>query len=819
HLDVPPAHREQVGAETVGLGAWLFYARAHPPEVPDYAQAALHLLRHGADPPGPSEPGASPPRSGELMDLDLPPVPPAGRNAPAPPRPADWGGQLIDLDPPTTFPAAYRESPGRQAPDTRATMPLSPGPLSPGPLSPGAARDGRHRRRAPGEWDGQLMDLDAPPALLRAGHDVQAPPPPLDWEGDLMELDQPGQPRQPRQPRDRPPAPPARQRGPRRRLFQGADEDVQGVKVPGIPGRNTLPPLLGAGQEVPGPAARADVLDPDDLGILLRNPFQTGQPGSAAPGRGTAGPGQRPDRHAGPGQVADRTGPVATTPPERPAAVRFPATPDPAEEQVGTTLQLFAGAGVLTLASEEAGLRAVAVNEYAWAENQTLLGNRAAPFDRSAAASGSLRDPWPLVEGDVRAFDFSPLKGWIDGLVGSTPCPDWSEAARGRRQGEQGQRNLWPEFLRVVRETEPKWAMSENVSGMLEPDNKPYFDYVLRQLAAPFVEPVPGEDWRVHDQRVIAALQDPAADPAQRYDVQWVEVDAADYGVPQNRRRVFVVAIRRDLGLPRWKPPQPTHSRLALWHSQQSGEYWRRHPGVTPRPEQVPDHLPRADGKKSWVTIRDAIAGLPAPRNPADGDLHPSGWLHHYSWPGAREYSHQPGSDPDAPSRTITTNPVSAMLRLDDGTVRFLTVAEVKQLVGLPKWWWLAGSRQEQIAQLGNAVPALLARAFADSIVATLRSGGTTGPAPATRPPTKPGPAQQDPEGGSGGHELAEEDDTPPGPATLPSGLVTTPAGHQLQRADAGTYRIRLPGQRPGLDILIVRGDILDQPVQGIVSA
>ncbi|HMH90354.1 MAG TPA: DNA cytosine methyltransferase, partial [Streptosporangiaceae bacterium] len=127
HLDVPPAHREQVGAETVGLGAWLFYARGHPPEVPDYAQAALHLLRHGAEPPGPGEPGASPQGGGEHMDLDLPPVPPAGRNAPAPPRPADWGGQLIDLDPPATFPAAYRESPGRQAPDTRATMPLPRG--------------------------------------------------------------------------------------------------------------------------------------------------------------------------------------------------------------------------------------------------------------------------------------------------------------------------------------------------------------------------------------------------------------------------------------------------------------------------------------------------------------------------------------------------------------------------------------------------------------------------------------------------------------------------------------------------------------------
>ncbi|HMH94583.1 MAG TPA: proline-rich domain-containing protein, partial [Streptosporangiaceae bacterium] len=80
-----------MGAETVGLGAWLFYARAHPPEVPDYAQAALHLLRHDADPPGPSEPGASPQGGGEPMDLD--PVSGAG-----PPVPGDAGRPVRALD-------------------------------------------------------------------------------------------------------------------------------------------------------------------------------------------------------------------------------------------------------------------------------------------------------------------------------------------------------------------------------------------------------------------------------------------------------------------------------------------------------------------------------------------------------------------------------------------------------------------------------------------------------------------------------------------------------------------------------------------------
>ena len=112
---------------------------------------------------------------------------------------------------------------------------------------------------------------------------------------------------------------------------------------------------------------------------------------------------------------------------------------------------------------------------------------------------------------------------------------------------------------------------------LLRPSFKAYYEYILRELAAPFEERVNGEDWRDHDLRLAKALEDRDADPERRYDVKYLLVNAADYGVPQIRFRVFVVAFRRDLGLADWRFPAPTHSEDALRRDQASGRYWKRH--------------------------------------------------------------------------------------------------------------------------------------------------------------------------------------------------------------------------------------------------
>lgn len=115
-------------------------------------------------------------------------------------------------------------------------------------------------------------------------------------------------------------------------------------------------------------------------------------------------------------------------------------------------------------------------------------------------------------------------------------------------KGYDDPRNLWPELFRCVRQTRPRAVIAENVKGLLRPSFKPYYDYILRELAAPFERRVDNEDWDDHDARLMRVLR-VQGEPTERYDVRYLLVNVADYGVPQARWRVFVVAFCRDLGL------------------------------------------------------------------------------------------------------------------------------------------------------------------------------------------------------------------------------------------------------------------------------
>ena len=397
--------------------------------------------------------------------------------------------------------------------------------------------------------------------------------------------------------------------------------------------------------------------------------------------------------------------------------------------EIGTSIELFTGGGGLALAMHDAGFRhlvAVEIDERACA---TLAANKAVPCDSLGAQPAVAGGAWPLVGGDVRRVDFGRWRGEVDVVAGGVPCQPWSLG--GAHRGYDDSRNLWPELFRCVRETRPRAIVAENVKGLLRPSFRAYYEYILRELAAPFEERVADEDWRDHDLRLAKALDDREADPERRYDVTYLLVNAADYGVPQVRYRVFVVAFRRDLGLAGWRMPAPTHSEAALSRDQASGRYWRRH-GIRRRPGLVPSPPPPADGKLPWRTIRDAIGDLPEPREPLAARLESPGWLHHYGWPGAREYPGHTPNDLDRPAKTVKAGVHGVpggetVLRRDDGSIRYMTVREVARIMTFPDTWRLAGPRGEQMRQLGNAVPVALGTVMADAVAAALRS--TIGPA------------------------------------------------------------------------------------------
>ena len=396
-----------------------------------------------------------------------------------------------------------------------------------------------------------------------------------------------------------------------------------------------------------------------------------------------------------------------------------------------SSVELFSGGGGLALAMHRAGFRHLLVNELERRPCETLRVNGAA--SRPDAPHG-----WPLVPGDVRAVDFTPLAERVDVVAGGVPCQPWSLG--GAHRGWDDQRNLWPELFRCVRETRPKAVLAKNVRGLLRPSFQPYYSYILRELALPFERRVDGEDWRDHDRRLTKSLDRDRVDPGERYDVWCLPVNAADYGVPQVRQRVFVVAFRRDLGLADWRPPTPTHSEAALAATQADGSYWARH-GLPDGPPcalrtytQQPGGARSANGSRSelaaWRTVRDAIADLPEPPEPFEDRVEHPDWLHHYGWPGARVYRGHTPNELDRPAKTVKAGVHGvpggeSVLRRDDGSVRYLTVREVARIMTFPDNWWLAGPRGEQMRQLGNAVPVTLGEAMATAVHAALAGRGT----------------------------------------------------------------------------------------------
>lgn len=362
-------------------------------------------------------------------------------------------------------------------------------------------------------------------------------------------------------------------------------------------------------------------------------------------------------------------------------------------------VELFAGAGGLALGSMSAGFSHAAVIE--WNKNacQTLRKNRELG-----------RIDWPIHQCDVREFDFRPYEG-AELLAGGPPCQPFSIG--GKHRGEADHRNMFPEALRAVREIQPKFVLLENVKGLLRESFSDFFEYVVLQLRFPEIRQLAGEDWPAHLARLREAVKRPPR-LGLRYDVSFRKLNAADYGVPQRRERVFIVASRCDLNMA-WRFPEPTHSQDALLREQWvTGKYWERHKVSKKERGAIPStfhsRIRRLQQKSlldvgllPWRTVRDALHDLPEPEEDNQGVAN------HVLMPGARVYGGHTGSPIDEPAKTLKAGDHGVpggenMLAFRDGRVRYFTVRESARLQTFPDDFVFEGSWTESMRQLGNAV-------------------------------------------------------------------------------------------------------------------
>ncbi|MGY2198140.1 DNA cytosine methyltransferase [Pseudomonas gingeri] len=377
------------------------------------------------------------------------------------------------------------------------------------------------------------------------------------------------------------------------------------------------------------------------------------------------------------------------------------------------SIELFAGAGGLGLGFSLSGVGHEAVVEWSKHACETLRTNKRHGVEPIAH--------WPdVTEGDVRKFSFKEFEG-LDMITGGPPCQPFSMG--GKHRGFLDDRDMFPQAVRAVREVRPRAFVFENVRGLTRVAFYNYFNYILLQLEYPSVEARIGEEWLEHLSRLEKHKTKGA--PSE-YHVVARLVNAANYGVPQKRERVFIVGFRADVHRP-WTFPVETHSAEALLREQWvTGEYWDKH-------EVAKHHRPERPAKiekkllalkaattselcQPWQTVRDAIADLPDPETNRLSSIQA-----HKFQPGARSYPGHTGSPLDEPAKALKAGDHGVpggenMLRRPDGTVRYFTVRECARIQTFPDDFIFDGSWGEVMRQLGNAVPVRLAQHVAKSV-------------------------------------------------------------------------------------------------------
>jgi DNA (cytosine-5)-methyltransferase 1 len=349
----------------------------------------------------------------------------------------------------------------------------------------------------------------------------------------------------------------------------------------------------------------------------------------------------------------------------------------------GLALSLFSGAGGLDLGAEAAGFRTAAAIEVDGDAADTMEKNFPGlvnPVIRRSVLEVATREI--LREAGLRGRERPDL------LVGGPPCTPFSKSGfwlEWKRAGLDPDASLLQAYTRVLAEARPRAFILENVYAL-----------TYRNKAS-------GPAFR----RLLAEIDDAG------YQCRWAVLNAADYGVPQLRPRLFVVGAPKGAVMP--ELPEATYG--GRWERRTTGDVGRPHVTAgealaglvtSPEPEEVVrgrwghllDDIPPGDNYLYYTAER----GCPEPV---------------FKWRG-RYWSFLLKLSPDRPSPTVQAQP-GPNIGPFHWENRRLRVPELRRLFTFPDGFSFAGRRGSVQAQIGNAVPPLLAMRVAEVVARALR--------------------------------------------------------------------------------------------------
>ena len=343
-------------------------------------------------------------------------------------------------------------------------------------------------------------------------------------------------------------------------------------------------------------------------------------------------------------------------------------------------IDLFAGVGGLSLGFENCGFEVVLANEYDASIAEAYIRNRNHPR---------------MIVNDITRLPieetFAPLRGMVDLVVGGPPCQGFSQ--KGQRKTIKDPRNfLFKYFVDVVATVQPKYFVMENVPNLLTAEG----GYFKNEIVSLF--------------------------SALGYVLTSDVLCAADYGVPQYRRRAFVIGKRTTgEGV---KFPEKVAERVTIWDAISDLAYLKSGEG-----EEIQEYITSVQSDYQKLMRKDSCRLFNhVATNHSKTALER---LKMIPPKGGKEYlpeEHLTKSiysgtwcrmDADDASVTITTRfdtPSSGRFT-HPFLHRAITVREAARIQSFPDSFHFFGTKTSQMKQVGNAVPPLLAQAIAQAIV------------------------------------------------------------------------------------------------------